>query len=187
MSIESEEVLIHAINHKIRREILELLEDGPKSYTTILNNFGVSTGKLGYHLNLLEGLVEKNIDGNYVLTSLGRRAYAVLEDLRSQITEKEKPLIRKAFLSQKDKEQSFLHLMFNARMQFKFYLLILTGLLLVISSIMFIATSDSPWIIAPMLVLGIAVMIGGIIWIQKIKKSAPDFIDKVEKILDKED
>ncbi|MBD3192982.1 MAG: hypothetical protein GF308_20260 [Candidatus Heimdallarchaeota archaeon] len=39
MTIPSEEVLIHAISHPIRRAILEILYKDPQTFTQILNYF----------------------------------------------------------------------------------------------------------------------------------------------------
>jgi DNA-binding transcriptional ArsR family regulator len=73
--------IINALNHEIRRKILLLLEHGPMSYTKLLESFDIATGKLNYHLKLLDGLVEKNSDGLYKLTSLGEKALGIMMEL----------------------------------------------------------------------------------------------------------
>ncbi|MFX0094955.1 MAG: ArsR family transcriptional regulator, partial [Candidatus Hodarchaeota archaeon] len=60
MSIPSEKVIIQAISHNIRREILRIIDTEPKSFTELLNYFDISTGKLTYHLNQIKGFVLKN-------------------------------------------------------------------------------------------------------------------------------
>ncbi|MFX0094874.1 MAG: ArsR family transcriptional regulator [Candidatus Hodarchaeota archaeon] len=59
MSIDSEQVIIHGINHEIRREILQLLRFEPKTFSELLNYFDISTGKLNYHLTQIKGFTQK--------------------------------------------------------------------------------------------------------------------------------
>ena len=60
MSIPSEKVIIQAIAHNIRREILRILVDYPRTFTDLLNHFDISTGKLNYHLTQIKGFIAKN-------------------------------------------------------------------------------------------------------------------------------
>jgi hypothetical protein len=185
MSIPSEEVLINALNHQIRRDVLQLLQEGEKTYSMLLNYFAISTGKLNYHLKLLEGLLRKDAEGRYALTPLGKRALEILGLFREEITEEERPLIRDAFISQKKGRESFLHLMFVSRMKFKFYLLMVVSAGLVISSIAYLSVGGSPLFAISMLTVGMIAAAGAAIWVRKIRKLAPEFVDRVEKFMDK--
>nr|MDO8115322.1 winged helix-turn-helix domain-containing protein [Candidatus Sigynarchaeota archaeon] len=73
--------VINALNHEIRRKILMLLESTPKTYSQLLETFDIATGKLNYHLKLLEGLIDKNKEGMYKLTALGEKALSILKEL----------------------------------------------------------------------------------------------------------
>jgi predicted transcriptional regulator len=71
--------------HKIlkdekRRKIIRLLnEKGSQGYTELLNALGIdSTGKLNYHLKILNELITKREDGQYVLTDKGKLAFNLL-------------------------------------------------------------------------------------------------------------
>ena len=71
--------------HKILKDetrkkiILLLKEKGGLSYTDLMNALEInSTGKLNYHLRILEGLVLKREDGQYVLTERGVLASRLL-------------------------------------------------------------------------------------------------------------
>lgn len=183
MSIPSEEVLLNALNHQIRREILELLKNGKKTYSQLLNNFVIPTGKLNYHLRLLEGLIAKDVDGLYELTPLGIKAITILYQFRNEITDTEKPLIRQAYITQQNEHESFLHLMFVTRMNFKFYMLILIGIFLVSIGIYFLSIGGSEFYVISTLSLGLIVMAGGIHWVLKIKRAAPEFITQVDRLL----
>ena len=85
MAIPSEDVIIHAISHQIRREILEILKMGTKTFSDLLNHFDISTGKLNYHLTQIKGFIRKDEEGKYELTSLGLRALEILAKIREEI------------------------------------------------------------------------------------------------------
>ena len=71
--------------HKIlkdetRRKIVLLLnEKGSLSYTDLMNNLKIdNTGRLNYHLKVIDGLVLKREDGLYALTEKGKIATQLL-------------------------------------------------------------------------------------------------------------
>jgi hypothetical protein len=73
--------------HKIlkdetRQKILLLLgEGGSVSYTDLMIAVEIgSTGKLNYHLKILNGLIAKNKDGLYSLTEKGKLAIRLMEE-----------------------------------------------------------------------------------------------------------
>jgi hypothetical protein len=76
--------IINALNHEIRRDTLVLLEKSPMSYSQLLEKFGIATGKLNYHLKLMDGLIAKDENGHYILTALGQKALAIMKELVSQ-------------------------------------------------------------------------------------------------------
>lgn len=85
MSELPEKEILNALNHEIRREVLIMLETGPKSYTQLLEQFGIASGKLNYHLKLLNGLVKKNDNGFYQTTGVGDKALKILEFLQYEV------------------------------------------------------------------------------------------------------
>ncbi len=73
--------------HKIlkdetRQRVLLLLDErGSVSYTDLMTAVGIgSTGKLNYHLKILNGLIAKNEDGLYSLTEKGKLALRLMEE-----------------------------------------------------------------------------------------------------------
>ncbi|MEM4733927.1 MAG: winged helix-turn-helix domain-containing protein, partial [Candidatus Bathyarchaeia archaeon] len=71
--------------HKIlkdetRRKIILLLhERGSLSYTDLMNTLSiVNTGRLNYHLKILDNLILKREDGQYMLTEIGTLASRLL-------------------------------------------------------------------------------------------------------------
>jgi predicted transcriptional regulator len=88
---EIESVVFQALSNPMRRRIIKILEDNNGvSYTELINQLGLSTGKMNYHLEQLEGLIEKNGDRHYVLTSLGKKAFRQIGRLELEVTEEDK-------------------------------------------------------------------------------------------------
>jgi len=80
-----EEVMLNALNHRSRREILRLIESkGSVTYTQILDRTELPTGKLNYHLKQLSGLIEKTESDDYQLTPLGATACSILDSIKSK-------------------------------------------------------------------------------------------------------
>ena len=92
------ESLHRVLKDEKRRKILTLLnEKDSLSYTDLMNALGIgSTGKLNYHLKVLNELVTKREDGSYVLTDKGKLAIHLLREFgeRKSQAQKEAPLPR---------------------------------------------------------------------------------------------
>ncbi len=76
------EALHKILKDKTRRRIILLLEsNGSLSYTLLMKTLEIqSTGKLNYHLKILEELVAKRDDGYYMLTERGKMAAKLLRE-----------------------------------------------------------------------------------------------------------
>lgn len=86
---EVENVIIQVLGHRERRNILKMLstlEDGA-TYSEILGETGLSTGRLNYHLKELAGFIGKSDDRRYRLTVLGRKALHVLQNIHEDLDE----------------------------------------------------------------------------------------------------
>ncbi len=80
-----------------QRILLNLNERGSQSYTDLMNNEGItSTGKLNYHIKMLNGLISKNQDGLYSLTEKGKLAIRLMEEFceRKSQSEQDAPFPR---------------------------------------------------------------------------------------------
>lgn len=98
-----ESVTFQALAHQIRRTILRLVESKNQgiSYTELITELGISTGKLNYHLEQLKGLIEKNSNQHYVLTPFGKKALEHLELIEQKISSEDEKYVKIAVLSQK--------------------------------------------------------------------------------------
>ena len=83
---EIEDIIIQGLGHPARRTVLKIIHSAPNgaSYTELLGELRLSTGKLNYHLGQLEGLIEKNKERRYVLTPLGEKAISLLDSIRTR-------------------------------------------------------------------------------------------------------
>jgi predicted transcriptional regulator len=98
-----ENVIFQALANPTRRRIIRLLEarDQGMSYTELITDVGMSTGKLNYHLDQLRGLIEKNGNQRYILTSFGKKATDHLNLIEQKITSEDEKYFKIAVLSQK--------------------------------------------------------------------------------------
>jgi DNA-binding transcriptional ArsR family regulator len=67
-----------SLKHPIRRKILRMLSEKPRSFSEMLEASGVSSSHLTYHLENLGGLVSKADDGKYRLSTFGEAAVATM-------------------------------------------------------------------------------------------------------------
>lgn len=84
---EIEGIIIQGLGHQERRNILKIisLADGGASYSEILGELGLNTGRMNYHLKLLESLVVRNGDRRYHLTPIGKKALGVLHSMTENL------------------------------------------------------------------------------------------------------
>ena len=89
MSKESD--YFEIISHEIRRKILKLIYERIEvSYTEILKYLGISDGLLNFHLRRMGDLIEKTINGTYILTPKGKRIYELIKNLELEDEEEDK-------------------------------------------------------------------------------------------------
>lgn len=84
---EIQEIILQGLNHEERRNILKIisLSKNGSSYSEILGELGLNTGRMNYHLRQLEGLVVRNGDRRYPLTPLGEKALSVLHSMTQNL------------------------------------------------------------------------------------------------------
>jgi len=79
--------MFSALNHPIRRRIIEMLARNSVTYTCMLEELDIDTGKLNFHLKRLEDLIEKDEKGLYKLTDKGLRAFSIIQQVPEKIEE----------------------------------------------------------------------------------------------------
>jgi DNA-binding transcriptional ArsR family regulator len=102
-----ENILFQALAHPMRRTILKILgsrADGV-SYSELVTELSLSTGKMNYHLEQLGGFIAKNEERRYILTSFGRKALNQLSLLKQEVSVEDEKYVRIAEASQKSSLQ----------------------------------------------------------------------------------
>lgn len=86
--VEDFQTLHRILKDYTRREIIRCLYDkGPLSYTELMKLMRIkNTGRLNYHLKVLNDLVKKAEDGRYSLTEKGTVAASLLEKFQGKTT-----------------------------------------------------------------------------------------------------
>ena len=100
---EIETITFHALTHPTRRTIIRIvqLRNQGVSYTELITELGLSTGKLNYHLEQLKGLIEKNSNYYYVLTPFGEKVVEHLNLIEQRASSEDEKYVKIAALSQK--------------------------------------------------------------------------------------
>jgi predicted transcriptional regulator len=100
--VEIENVTFQALAHPIRRTIIRVLYSRNQgvTYTELITELGLSTGKLNYHLEQLRGLIEKNSSNYYVLTPFGKKAVEHLNLVDQKISSEDEKYVKVASLAQ---------------------------------------------------------------------------------------
>jgi uncharacterized RDD family membrane protein YckC len=76
--------ILSVLSHKIRREILLILnKNGETSFTDLMKALNVDTGKLSFHIRSLSIFIEQTESGKYKLNRAGEDAVRVIMDVES--------------------------------------------------------------------------------------------------------
>ncbi len=160
MSTQNEQietVTFQALAHPIRRTIIRLVQSHSQgvTYTELLTDLGLPTGKLNYHLEQLKGVIEKDSSSAYVLTSFGKKAVEHLNLIEQRTNSEDQKYVQIASLSHKGSLQpiikSFLILTI-------IMMTVFTGLWVYIGCIAYI--EGAPSVVFVLLPIGITVGLG---------------------------
>ena len=75
---ETYSTIFTSLNHFVRRKILKMLSERPRSFSDMFESLGISSSLFNYHLESLGELVSKTEDGKYRLSFLGEAAMATM-------------------------------------------------------------------------------------------------------------
>jgi predicted transcriptional regulator len=175
-----ENIVFQALAHPIRRTILKIIATQPTgvSYTELVTELNLSTGKLNYHLEQLGGLVGKNSKRYYVLTSFGKKALNQLNLMKQEISPEDEKYIKIAVSSQKSSLQPALKSFLIVSLVFSSIFLIVWIYLAYI-----FITEGAPMIVYILLPILIAVgfyLTGSLIL---ALKKTPEWIKRIERRL----
>jgi DNA-binding transcriptional ArsR family regulator len=175
---EIEGVILQALSHKMRRKILRILKNSKTgvSYTELLDNLKLSTGRLNYHLNQLEGLVEKNEEQGYLLTPLGQKALDLLGSINHGLDTDYEKFVKTAHQAQRHSLQpptkSFIYILMIG----DFTVSLMTAWLVYVAFV-----SGGPNIVFVLLPLLFCMEIAFLAWLIYVLKVVPDHVKRLER------
>jgi len=85
--------IFKSLKHPARRKILRMLSEKPKNFSRILEDMGISSSHLTYHLDNLGELVTKMDDGKYRLSTFGKAAVMTMKGVEETSDIKAKNVI----------------------------------------------------------------------------------------------
>jgi predicted transcriptional regulator len=102
-----ESVVFQALSHPMRRTILKIVGSRTEgvSYSELISELSLSTGKLNYYLEQLGGFITKNDERHYVLTPFGKKAFNQLGLIKQEVSAEDEKYVRIAEASQKSSLQ----------------------------------------------------------------------------------
>jgi DNA-binding transcriptional ArsR family regulator len=175
-----ENIVFQALAHPMRRTILKIIAYRPEgvSYTDLITELGLSTGKLNYHLEQLEGLVGKNEKRYYVPTSLGKKALNQLNLIKEELSSEDEKYVRIAEASQKSSLQPVLRSFLLVGIAFS-SLILLGWIFLAYVAI----TEGAPVIVYILLPVLFAIGVGLLSSLILALKKTPDWVKRLERRL----
>jgi hypothetical protein len=148
------------------------------SYSELITELNLSTGKLNYHLEQLWGLAERDPNHRYVLTTLGRKALNQLGQLRNELSPEDEKFVKMAESSQKSSLQPAVRSFLIVGITFSVLILFIWGFMAYIA-----ITEGAPiivYVILPVLfVIGLGLLASLILALKK----TPDWIKRLERRL----
>jgi DNA-binding transcriptional ArsR family regulator len=172
-----EGVIFQALAHEVRRSILKMISScGSVSYTELTLELGLSTGKLNYHLEQLEGLIEKNADRRYVLTPFGKKALNQLNLIKTERSVDDEKYVKTAERAQKIGLQPAIRAFLLISIAFSSVVLLVWGYVTFI-----VLTEGAPiimYILMPILLTLGVILLGSLIY---ALKRTPNWIKRFER------
>ena len=178
---EVENIILQAIGHNDRREIIRIIGVNPDgvTYSGILGETKLNTGHLNYHLRNLEGLIEKREDKMYRLTPLGIKSLELIDNLSKEIDNDVIQYVERA----KDTHDGSIHPFVKGLLYIGIAgigLVFLAGLGLFVMSI----TRGSFSIMEIFISLGMMGFTGVILWVFiSALRTVPNFVRRLERKL----
>jgi hypothetical protein len=177
---EIEDIIIQGLGHSARRNVLRIVDSTPNgaSYTELLGELRLSTGKLNYHLEQLEGLIEKNKERRYVSTPLGEKAISLL----NSITRDMGPEYERYVKTAKRAQTSTLNPLVKSLIYIG--ITVVSAILLVWGFLTYVVlTEGGPPFVFLLLPVLLAIGFAILGWLICALKTAPEFVRRLEKRL----
>jgi hypothetical protein len=177
---EIEDIVIQGLGHEARRTILKIVSSAENgvSYSELLGELRLSTGRLNYHLGQLEGLVERNRERRYVLSPLGRRAIVLLGSITQDLNAGYERYLKTA----RHAQRSTLHPL--VKLAICIGIAVISMILFVWGYLLYIFIEEgAPFLVYFLLPLLLAIGVAILSWLIYALRTAPEFLRRLEKRL----
>jgi hypothetical protein len=177
-STELEEVVFQALAHSIRRTIIKIIGAAPAGvlYTELIVELGLSTGKLNYHLEQLEGLIVKNDDRRYVLSSLGKKALNQINGMENEFSDEDEKYLKIAGEAQRASIEPILKSFLILGIAASVLVLVVLLILVYVA----ITQGGVPAFIYVLLPAFLALNLGGLVILIRALKETPEWLRRLE-------
>jgi len=182
MSDELTGSIMEVLAHPLRRAIVSILGSEFKSegvsYTELLTELQISTGRMNYHLRQMNGFLKKTDTFRYTLTPLGEKAYEALDLVKKSVRS---DLDIVSYLKPARRKSTFVTLVRSMTC------ILLVGItvpviLITRTLIDYLVTPvDWTYILFNLICIGLGISL--IFWLLVALKQAPDFARRLEEKL----
>ena len=174
---EIENVLFQVLAHPMRRTVLKIVSSSQNgvTYTELITELGLPTGKLNYHLEQLEGLIEKKDERHYILTPFGLKAVNQLNLIKHEAEPSDERYVKTAAKAQKTSLQPALKSFLLIGAAFSALFIAIWGYIGYIA-----ITEGAPVIVYGILPVLIALGVGLLGTLIYAFKKAPEWIRRLE-------
>lgn len=175
-----ENIVFQVLAHQVRRTILKVIGFRPQgvSYSELIAELNISTGKLNYHLEQLEGMITKNDERRYVLTPFGKKALNQLDLLKTEVSAEDEKYVKIAEASQTSSMQPVLRWILLAGIAFSVMVIIIWFYIAYVA-----ITEGAPIIVYVLLPIFIVTGFGLLGSLLLALKKTPNWIKRLERRL----
>jgi predicted transcriptional regulator len=179
LNSQVENAIFQALAHPVRRTLLKIIASANAvTYSELITELQLPTGKLNYHLEQLEGLIEKNNERRYVLTPLGKKALNQLNLIKQETSADDEKYVKAAAMAQKTSLQPVVRVFLLVSLAFAFIILSVWGYIAYI-----VVTEGAPvvvYVLLPLLLVVGSGLVGALVY--ALLKS-PDWVRRLERKL----
>ena len=177
LNSQVENAVFQALAHPMRRTILKIVSStNGVTYSELITELQLPTGKLNYHLEQLEGLIEKKQDRRYILTPLGRKALNQLNLIKQETSTADEKYVQTAEIAQKTSLRPAVRSFLLIGIAFSFLIVFIW------SYIAFVAlTEGAPVIVYILLPVLMAMGIGLIVSLIYALMKSPEWVRRLER------
>jgi predicted transcriptional regulator len=177
LNSQVENAIFQALAHPMRRTILKIISSTDSiTYSELITELQLPTGKLNYHLEQLEGLIEKNQDRHYILTPLGNKALNQLNLIKQEATAADEKYVKTAEIAQKTSLQPAVRSFLLVGIAFSFIIIFVWSYIAFI-----VLTEGAPVIVYALLPVLIAVGIGLLGSLIYALLKSPEWVRRLER------